>query len=68
MREKLPQQKMYHIMFLPAAAGFDHDFVFNALTIIIFFGLYLWHTLHDHAHNKELLEEVKKIRDELKRK
>lgn len=55
-------------MFLPVFGGIDHDFVFNVLTIGVFFALYLWHTLHDHAHNKELLDEVKKIREELKRK
>lgn len=68
MREKMDEQKMYHIMFLPVVSGLDHDFVLNVLTMIVFLGLYLWHTSHDHAHNKELLSEVKKIREELKQK
>lgn len=55
-------------MFLPLFGDLDGAFVFNILTIAIFFGIYLWHTKHDHKHNKELLDEIKKIHEELKKK
>ena len=55
-------------MFLPLFGKMNEGFLFNIITIVVFFGIYLWHTKHDHKHNKELLDEVKKIREELKKR
>lgn len=57
--------RLYHIMFLPLFGEMDSGFVLNLITIVVFFGIYLWHTKHDHKHNEELLDEVKKIREKL---
>ena len=55
----------YHIMFLPIFGEMDGGAFLNILTIAVFFAIYLWHTKHDHKHNSELLDEVKKIRTHL---
>lgn len=60
--------RLYHIMFLPVFGDLDGGMFLNIITIAVFFGIYLWHTRHDHKHHKELLEEVKKIREEIEKK
>ncbi len=61
-------KKNYHIMFLPVVGEVDKSLIFNVITVLIFLGFYLWHTHHDHKHNEELLDEVKKIREEIEKK
>ncbi|MDO8504354.1 MAG: hypothetical protein Q7S36_00675 [Candidatus Liptonbacteria bacterium] len=58
-------KKLYHIMFLPIVGDLDHDFVFNAIIMVIFFGLYIWYSRREHKHTDELLSEVKKIREKI---
>lgn len=60
--------KFYHIMFLPLFGEVSGEVLLNLLTIAIFFGVYAWHLKHDHKHNKELLSEVKKIREKIEGK
>ena len=58
-------EKFYHVMILPVFGEVDGDFILNVITILAFSAIYLWHVKHDHKHNEELLEEVKKIREEI---
>ena len=65
---KIQRDRFYHIMFLPIVGEVDKSLIFNVITVLIFLGIYFWHTHHDHKHNKELLDEVKKIREKLEKK
>ena len=59
------KKKLYHIMFLPVVGNFDHDFIFNVGIMLLFLGIYIWHSRREHNHTDELLSEVKKIREKL---
>ncbi len=62
------RDRLYHLLFLPLFGDTDAGFVFNIATVLIFIGLYVWHVRRDHRRSDQLIDEVKKLREELKRK
>lgn len=68
------KNQFWHIMFLPVLGEVEESLVLNLATVLVFIGIYLWHLRHDHAHrneqakrDEELLEEVKQIKEEVKK-